>query len=108
MIPLYLIKELWGTPFNAVVYDYFHKILKRAITIKLVSKDELHFSVDQNVMQKIENSNDKIIKNLLNKCKEDAKSFKLTTYGKGQINIKPKFRGTDPLILDNNQYKKLS
>ncbi len=38
MIPLYLIKELWGTPFNAVVYDYFHKILKRAIEIKLVSK----------------------------------------------------------------------
>ncbi|WP_375331118.1 hypothetical protein [Candidatus Tisiphia endosymbiont of Oplodontha viridula] len=108
MIPLYLIKELWGAPFNTVVYDYFHKILKRAIEIKLVSKDELHFSVDQNVMQKIENSNDKIIKNLLNKCKEDAESFRLAKYGNGQINIKPKFRGIDPLILDNNQYKKLS
>lgn len=45
---------------------------------------------------------DEIIKKLLNKCKKDVKSFKLAKYGKGQINIKPKFRGIDPLILDNN------
>ncbi|MCC8417691.1 MAG: hypothetical protein LN588_04240 [Rickettsia endosymbiont of Bryobia graminum] len=101
-------QNLSGSTWNAVVYDCFSHILRRAIDIKLITKDELHFGIDSNVMTKIENSKDPKIQKLFEEYYDKIKTFTTVEFGKGQINIKPKFRGIDPLVYYKGQYLVLS
>lgn len=107
-LSLFFTKNFWGAPWNTVFYDHFANILQRAMKLKLITKKELHFGIDQDILQKLENSTDPSLKKLLSSCKEVVKSFSIVDFGKGRINVKPKFRGIDPLLYYKGQYKKLS
>ncbi|WP_341756480.1 hypothetical protein [Candidatus Tisiphia endosymbiont of Nemotelus nigrinus] len=108
MLSLDFTWEFWGSEWNAVIYDCFVKILKRAVDINLITKDELHFGVDKQVLTKLQKSKDVKLQKLFKEYSHKIKTFSIVEFGKGQINIKPKFRGIDPMVYYNGKYQLLS
>ncbi len=100
--------ELWGSAWNCAFYDYFSKALQRALDLNLVSRDELHFSIDTNIMEKLRATDDLFIQTMLRYCSDIHNSFSTVEYGTGTVNITPKFRGVDPLIQENGTITRLT
>jgi HD superfamily phosphohydrolase len=101
-------QEFWGSAWNIIAYEYFTNILRRAMEINLVSKDEIHFGTDWEIFQKIQISQDSIIQEWLAKTQELHESFDVVKFGDGDFNFHPKFRGVDPLILSHKKLQRLS
>lgn len=100
-------KEFWGSEWNTSMNIHFAGALKRALDINLISRDEL-FGDDIPVLQKLENSKDRIIKKFMRQCRNILQKMKGYKYKK--IHFTPKFRGVDPLVKTDgmNDFKRLS
>ncbi len=107
-LSLMFTKELWGSDWNFVAYEYFAGILKRALEIGLISEQDLHFSADMEILKKLQSSDDSVIKERIPKLANIKILFKQVKFGKGDLNVKPKFRGVDPWVLHNTVFKRLS
>lgn len=102
-------RHVWGAEYNHALYQFFAKILQQALTLNIVTKEEIHFGTDKDILKKINNSNDPLIKKFLKKCENVYAHFTVVPYGKGDYNFKPKFRGIDPLVrVRKNRYKTLT
>lgn len=51
---------------------------------------------------------DTLIQKGINNLKNIYKMYRIVPYSEGEYNIRPKFRGVNPLILINGIYRKLS
>lgn len=102
-------RQVWGSEYNHAFYQIFAQILQKALRDKLITKDEMHFGTDKEILKKLQKSNDPLIKELLKKCENIYAHFTVTDYGKGEFNFKPKFRGIDPLVrMKKNKFKTLT
>jgi uncharacterized protein len=107
-IPLYFTQVLWDSPWNCIMNRYCADMLNHALKIGLISLDDIYFGTDENILEILMKSDDLYLQRILRKCKNVHYSFTVVQYGKGTVNIKPKFRGVDPLILVDGMYKQLS
>lgn len=107
-LSLYFTKELWGAPWNLVLYEYFAEVLKRALKLNIININDIKFGKDENIMALIKNSNDKFIQDSLEHLHNIDNIFTITAFNKGDLNIKPKFRGVDPEINIGNNFMYLS
>lgn len=102
-------RHVWGSEYNHAFYQIFAQILQKALNQKIITKDEMHFGTDLQILKKLKKSNDPIIKSLLKKCENIYAHFTVVEYGKGEFNFKPKFRGIDPLVrIKKNRFKTLT
>lgn len=101
-------QEFWGVPWNCVFYELFARMLKHAMTLGLITEAELKQGTDQNILNKIYASKDPKLMEDIVKLSHIHKIYTVTTYDKGEINIKPKFRGVNPYILTNGSFKRLT
>lgn len=97
-LSLYLTEEIYGAPWNYVLYYWSAEFLKRALRLKLITVDDIHFGRDKEILIKLINCSDVIIKNIFNKCKNPAPYYKVVSKGYDLI-ANPKFRGVDPFVL---------
>ena len=89
-------RQVWGAEYNHAFYQ-------------LITKDEMHFGTDKEILKKLQKSNNISIKKLLKKCENIYAHFTVVEYGKGECNFKPKFRGIDPLVrTKKNTFKTLT
>jgi HD superfamily phosphohydrolase len=98
-LPLYCTQVLWDSPWNCIMNHYFADMLNHALKIELISLDDIHFGTDANILEKLIKSDDVNIQKIMKKCHNVHYSFTIVKYGKGTINLNPKFRGVDPLVL---------
>jgi HD superfamily phosphohydrolase len=102
-------RHVWGSEYNHAFYQLFVQILQKALDQKIITKDEMHFGTDLQILKKLKKCNDPAVKALLKKCENIYAHFTVVEYGKGDFNFKPKFRGIDPLIrLKKNKFQPLT
>ncbi len=102
-------RQVWGSEYNHAFYQLFARILQKALAEKLITKDEMHFGTDKEILKKLQKSNNATIKELLKKCENIYAHFTVVEYGKGECNFKPKFRGINPLVyVKKNTFKTLT
>lgn len=106
-LPLLFTKQLWGSPYNHIFYQFFSEILRQSFSDKLFTKEDFHFGTDQALLEKIQASSNHIIQTLLKKCTDIFAQFTVVPYGKGTYNHKPKCSGIDPLVMTRQGVKRL-
>jgi len=97
LVSLYNTEHVWGNPLDQFIYTLTARALNQALEIQLLTVDDIHFSTDAAVWDKLWISNDSLIM----QCLEKMVNYK-TTFMPTRSPKKSKFRGLDPLIMSNN------
>jgi HD superfamily phosphohydrolase len=107
-ISLYLTENEWGSPANDLVYSWMAKAVQRALELQVVTFDEVHFSTDDVIWERLNNATDKIIKDYLHKAinYEDQFSVISSPASANRI-IRTKFRGVNPWVLVDGEFNRL-
>lgn len=90
-------RTIWGSPENFLTGQWLASALKRAAAMGLITRDDVYFSTDVAVWNKLTTSNDQIIADNIYKIEHcydffvhDATNFNKVLFGK--------FRGVNPLV----------
>jgi len=104
LVSLYNTEHVWGNPIDQFIYQSTANALNRALEIKLLTMDDIHFSTDAAVWDKLWISNDPFIM----ECLEKMVNYKTIFSSNEPYKKSSKFRGLDPLISINNELCKLT
>ena len=103
-----LTRYMYAAPWNAYLYKFAADAFKRAMNIGLISIDELHFSTDDVVWNRITNSNDPILQDIVNKINHFDRAYEVTDATNYDYFKKSKCRVVDPLVKVNGSLVRLS
>jgi len=106
-VSLQLTETRWGSLWSASIDHTAACALKRAYELGIISIDEIHFSTDDTVWQKLLAVNDTHINHYLT-CLKNPESFCLCQQSENSSYVHGKFSGTDPLVATDNGYKRLT
>lgn len=104
-LSLYFTQNFWGAKWNTSMNIHFANALKRALSLKILTSDDM-FSTDKKIMNKLTKNQDHIIQLNLQQCKEPLAPIKGCKYTKQHFT--PKFRGVDPLVMQDQKLVRLS
>ncbi len=90
--------DCWSSPRNYFASRALSRALLRAVEIGLISLDEIHFGVDDQLWEKLILSDDPEIQVSMERTLHAENYFSIDE--KGDETIRGKFRGVDPLIAD--------
>ncbi len=107
-IPLYMTENEWASPFNIFSYAKLAKALKKAIELKIINNDDIHFSTDDIIWNRLKNSNNTEILQNLDKVLNPEKYIKLSDKNNHDKLLYGKFRGIDPLVKTNDGLSRLT
>ena len=107
-IPLYMTEKEWASPFNIFSYAKLAKALKKAIELKIINNDDIHFSTDDIIWNKLKHLNNTEILQNLDKVINPEKYIKLSDKNNHDKLLYGKFRGIDPLVKTNDGLSKLT
>ncbi len=102
-IPLYLNEKLWASPDQILAYTLTAKAMQQAMDLKILTKDEINFSDDLTVWEKLKNCGDTQILQYLNQVENVKQIFQLSSNQLNSSNncdmvLRGKFRGIDPWV----------
>lgn len=108
-LPIKFMYEIWNSSDNVVLYDIFVKLLRKGIDLDIFKVDDLKTKDDLYIVSKLNKSNDKNIIELMNKCRNISKIFKVVSKEEDfDKYFKIKFRGIDPLVKLNGKFYRLT
>jgi uncharacterized protein len=107
VVSLYNTEHVWGTPTDKFIYTITAQALERALEINLLTLDDIHFSTDAAVWDKLWISNDPYIMKCLEKIVNYKSEFIIIRSPHYQT-FTTKFRGLDPWIKYNNTLQRLT
>jgi HD superfamily phosphohydrolase len=105
---LYLQQFVYTSPANCLMNFWTGQALRRALAIDLISMDDIHFSVDDRVLEKLKKSNDHIIMDLLDKIFNQQHLIGKGTFDAHDFHFALKFRGINPFVLVKNKLQLLT
>ncbi len=98
-VSVYCTEHIWSAPIELAWRHWLCSALQQAIAIDLISSDDIHFGVDAEVLERLNNSTDKHIKEMMAKCYNAQQHFNTVTAGDPYDMVDmPKIRAVDPLI----------
>jgi hypothetical protein len=99
-LSLHFTLNLWGSPWNFIIYHYFLEALERGVQIHLLELEEFFDGSDHKVLDRLQGSSDPIVRNRLQKCKKPVTflDYLVTTTTPYHLCAKAKFRGVDPWV----------
>lgn len=99
-VPFFFMQEEhgWNNYKGFMSNHFIAQVLKRAVEIKLVTYEDIHYSTDDVVWNKLIQSDDKELQNLLNKALHIDQNIKCVTSDDYDLLVKNKFRGVDPYV----------
>lgn len=107
-IPLLNTLFVWGGPTNYVINSYGADLLRRAMELKIITLDDIHFSTDTVVWQKLNQSQDpQIIKDLGNLLNYKA-MYEVSDKASADLVIKSKCRGINPWVKTTKGFERLT
>ena len=107
LVSLYNTEHVWGTPTDKFIYNITAQALERALEINLLTLDDIHFSTDAAVWDKLWISNDPYIMKCLEKIINYKTQFIVIKSPHYQT-FTTKFRGLDPWIKYNDTLQRLT
>ncbi len=111
-LSLVLTQHFWGLAKNLVVYRITGLIFKRALDLQRITKEDMNFGTDKQILDKLDACDDPQLKKLIAKAKIPKNAFKPIGDGQGSPDFcpKPKFLGLDPLVhfKHSKKFKRLS
>lgn len=96
---------VWSSDANQYIYTWTAQALRRALDIGLLTSDDIHFSTDPVVWDKLWISNDATILDCLKKIVNYEPSTEIQDATTPLIG---KFRGLNPWVQKNNQLQRLT
>lgn len=91
-----------------LTYKWAAQALQRACDINLITKHDIHFSIDDIVWKKLCECNDKHIKHHVHNLLNYKKIIALSDEHDHDIHMTGKFRGINPLVKHNNTLQRLT
>ena len=107
-LSLYFTKEIWASDWNSIFYKFFVEALKRAIDLKCLNFDIIHYGKDIDVINILKNQNDAYIQYIFDCCEDIKKTYKISDEKDYDFFIQNKFRGIDPSIKIKDNFKFLT
>ena len=107
VVPLNLTQNVWGSADGVITYEWMAHALQRAVEIHLITLDEVKYSTDEVVWQKLMNSDDAELKIIMDKLNNYKKHFMISEHDYDRL-AKAKFRGINPLVKTDDQIKRLT
>lgn len=107
-LSLYFTKEVWASDWNSIFYKFFVEALKRAIDLKCLNFDIIHYGKDIDVINILKNQNDAYIQYIFDCCEDIKKTYKISNEKDYDFFIQNKFRGIDPSIKIKDNFKFLT
>lgn len=108
LVSTYLTEYEWGSPGNHVMYRLFANVLRHAMTIGLISHQDVHFSTDDVLWQVLSQHNDQKLKQQINDVVNFRSLYALTTNERSLAMLSTKFRGINPLVVTDDGLKRLT
>jgi hypothetical protein len=107
-IPLHLTEHVYGSVANDFVYTWAAKAIRRALEVHVVTFDEVHFSTDKVIWDRLLNATDPEIKDCMNKVVNYRSMYSTTSdLEHADRVIRTKFRGVNPLVMVNGTLQRL-
>lgn len=107
-LSLYFTKNFWGCGENSLCNEWFAEALKIALNHQILDLDEIHFSTDRHVLEKLLASQNSTIQELLEKCWHCESFFSTNPSSEHKKILFAKFRGVNPLIKINESFYRLT
>lgn len=98
----------WADHINLFAYQQLAEAIKTALDSKIINLNDIHFSTDDIIWNKLIESNDQKITTYIKKLKEPQKYITLSFDENYDSILHGKFRGIDPLIKTDNDFQRLS
>ncbi|MBI2775464.1 HD domain-containing protein [Candidatus Dependentiae bacterium] len=108
LISLKLSESRWGSAWSAFIDYSAAQAMKRACTLGLITKNDIQFSTDDIIWEKIAQSKDEEIVQWINRVQHSRESFCICDAEKSDLFVCGKFSGTDPLVLTEKGFKRIS
>ncbi len=98
----------WGATWDNFVSFQASQAMKQACKIKLIDHNDIHFSTDDIIWNRLNTSEDPEIKKSVGKVKNHKNSYIICDQENSDLHLIGKFSGTDPLVQINNTLLSLS
>lgn len=108
LVSLWLSENIFGTPWNLFIYTHASEALLRAVDLKLMSVDDIHFSVDDVVWQQLNAADDALIKQSLDKVIHYKNYYKISNALDYDLHFTGKCLGVDPWVEVEDGVQRLS
>lgn len=95
---LFFNEYLWAAPDCILAYNFMAQALKLAVDLKIITYDDIHFSSDDIVWNKLKNSDNTQIAKLLDQIENVKDVFIICSLDNCDLVLNGKFRGIDPWI----------
>jgi HD superfamily phosphohydrolase len=104
----YMTHNCWGSPHNFITCRWLADAILRAHAIGLISKDEIHFSSDTPIWERLLQAEDPEIQRLMDQIFHVNEYVTFVDPSQGDFEVKMKFRGVDPWIETDQGIKRLT
>lgn len=104
----YYNKSFWGSHSNSALYAITAAAIKRAFALGVINRDDFHFGVDQDVVNKLSLAEDKQLIELVEIMSNFENYYRPADPTDYDLYIPVKMRGIDPLVLHDNDLVRLS
>lgn len=101
-------RESWMSNWAAYLDHKASGMVKRAVELKLIDQEIIHFGTDKKVWEKLENSNDPEIKAVMNIIYNYSDYCHAGTEDNYDLHFKRKFKGVNPYVKTKNGLKRLT
>lgn len=95
-------QNLWGSPWNYVFYEQFTNMLRRALSLSIITEDEVKYGTDRQILEKVHSSPDIEIQRIHSLLLQSKNSFEVVDGRLSKNVCLPKFRGVDPIVEKND------
>lgn len=107
-ISIDLSTQNWCSVENGFLSQQLANLIKRGLELSVITNDDLHFSVDETVWEKLVSYQDEQMQRFVNLINNHQTAYQEGTKEQHDQYFKGKFRGLDPLVLTENGTQRLS
>lgn len=105
---LFMTEDCWGSAVNYVTSRWLADAILHGLNIGLISWNEFHFGIDQDIWDKLRASQDPLIRTKMHLVHYPDVSYRLVEPAQAKQFVKFRFRGIDPWILQGGKIVRLT
>lgn len=105
---LFMTENCWGSALNYVTSRWLADAILHGLKIGLISWNEFHFGIDQDIWEKLHASQDPFIQNRMRMLIHPHEHYRLVVLAQANIQVKFKCRGIDPWVLHDGKIIRLT
>src|SRR5579885_1368614 len=105
---LFMTQDCWGAADNYAASRWLADAMLKGLAMGLITWNEIHFGVDQDIWNKLLNSQDEYIQKRMHMVLHATQYFKWVDPADADVLVKFRCRGIDPWVLHKGQIIRLS